>query len=77
MIKNMTDDEIRATKAKIRAVWRRMEYGDPVRWEILDRLYDDLRAEQIRRRRAALHLSADYSPALDGGERIRRELKKI
>lgn len=77
MIKSMTDDEIRATKARVRAVWRRMEVGGPVRWEILERFYDDLRAEQIRRRRAALHLSADYSPALDGGERLRRALKKI
>lgn len=77
MIKNMSDEEIKETKARIRAVWRRMEYGGQVRWEIFDHFYDDLRAEQIRRRRAAMNLSANYRPALDGGEHIRRALKEL
>ena len=49
MIQNMTSAELTETKRKIRAVWRRMERGGAVRWEILERFYDDIRAEEIRR----------------------------
>ena len=54
MIKNMTSAELKETKKRIRAVWRRMECGGAVRWEILEHFYDDIRAEEIRRARGAM-----------------------